>query len=136
MILFHIINNIDTGLIALESTILPTYTASNTDSARKNTVGKSFIVCPEDNVLKRFIFTHCSDGGYCKGDSYLRLYDSVGNQIASNDDSCGLCSRITHTFTGACQIYTLKQGCYSSGTCTATTSIIGKCNTVRCNIAE
>lgn len=59
------------------------------------------------------------------GDTYLRLFDASGVNIKSNDDGCGRASVIDYTFTAACQQYTLKQGCYSSGTCSGTVTITG-----------
>jgi len=57
--------------------------------------------------------------GSCTGDTYLRLYDpSTGLELAANDDYNGsLCSQITYTFTASCRTYQLREGCYSSGSC-------------------
>ncbi len=59
----------------------------------------------------------CINGGYYTGDPYLRLYDQSGTQIAVNDDYCGLGSQMTATIT-SCGTYTVREGCYTSGSCT------------------
>ena len=62
--------------------------------------------------------TTCSPGSY-SGYNYLRLYDpSTGEQLASNDDYGGyVCSQITYSFTASCRTYELREGCFSSGSC-------------------
>jgi hypothetical protein len=67
-------------------------------------------------------FTVCSgEGGTCIGDTILSVTDAeTGAQIAENDDSCGLCSKLnTVTFQGACKLYNLNQMCYGSSSCSS-----------------
>src|SRR5262249_32097544 len=52
------------------------------------------------------------------GDTYLRLYNN-GVQVAANDDACGVLSQITYT-ASAGGTYTIREGCYSSGSCSGT----------------
>lgn len=96
------------------------YTATNTNSATRNTVPCTFQVCA-GSVL---ISSCTAQGGRCTADNYLRLYSSTGAQLAANDDSCGLCSQIAYTFTGPCQNVTLQQGCFATGTCTGTVQVV------------
>jgi hypothetical protein len=57
--------------------------------------------------------------GSCSGDTYLRLYDrSTGYQLAYNDQYGGTdCSQITYTFYSSCRTYELREGCWSSYSC-------------------
>lgn len=48
--------------------------------------------------------------------------------MASNDDSCGLCSQITTTLSGSCAVYTIAEGCYASNSCSGTVSVYGNSN--------
>ena len=97
--------------------VLPEYRASNTDSARQNTVDVLLYVCP-DVVLTMGV---CDGEGEFTGDTYIRLYDeTTGMNLASNDDSCGLGSSLSYYFTerSECGTYRLSQGCYGSSSCT------------------
>ena len=58
-------------------------------------------------------FSLCSsDGGSCNYDSYLCLFDSNGNPATSNDDYCGLASKITYNL--AIGTYYVQVSGYSS----------------------
>ena len=39
------------------------------------------------------------------GDTYLRLFNAAGEEVARNDDGCsgGYGSQFSYTYTGACQ---------------------------------
>jgi len=91
----------------------PPFSASNTADATINTVINTVNVC-HGTVVE---FATCNEGKVCNGDTFLRLYDAANHQIASNDDRCGFCSRIKHTFTGPCQTYSLHQGCFRETNC-------------------
>ena len=57
-------------------------------------------------------------GSSFSGDTYLRIY--LGStEVAYNDDYNGLGSRITYT-AGSSGTYTVRLGCYSSGSCSGT----------------
>lgn len=99
----------------------PAFTASDTDSANQNTVACPVTVCPGTQLT----FETCNgDRKSCVGDTFLRLTDGSGNELASNDDNCGLCSGVTYEFTASCQEYILNQGCFEDGTCGGTTAIV------------
>jgi hypothetical protein len=83
----------------------------NSQDALQEFVPCNLYVCPGTTLT----FATChSDGKTCNGDTFLRLFDEEGIQIDFNDDRCGYCSGITHTFTQHCQTYTLHQGCYGA----------------------
>ena len=68
--------------------------------------------------------TCTSDGGANAGFvNYLRLMNGAGSQVASAVNSCEFGARITYVFTGACQTYVVKQGCYLEGSCSGTVSL-------------
>jgi len=95
------------------------YSASNTSSANQNTTnvpvalpgGATFVVgtcgLPDASAI---------------GDTYLRLFDANGQQVAASDDACGsLSSNISYTVpANAGGTYTIRAGCYSSLSCSGT----------------
>jgi len=93
------------------------YSTSNTNNAYQNYATCSITACYGDTVR----MTTCSPGSY-SGDTYLRLYDpSTGSELAYNDDYGGsLCSQITYSFYSSCRTYQLREGCWSSGSCSGT----------------
>lgn len=96
----------------------PYYNAADTNSALRNTVNESITVCPG----AKYAFSICATG-MCAGDTYLRLYDAENNEVALNDDYCGLCSTLEHEFFLPCQEYNLHQGCWGSGSCGGQVSV-------------
>lgn len=100
----------------------PTYSASNTASATSNVKKCDFLVCNSSTIQ---ISTCSSDTNLagCSFDPYLRVYDESGNQVAANDDSCGQCSYIQFTSSAQCQRYSIWEGCYSTGSCSATVAV-------------
>lgn len=93
------------------------FSASNTNSAQQNTVNQSVTV----NAGQTITLGTCGvTGGAFTGDTYLRLYNSAGTQVSSNDDACGgRGSNLTYTAT-ASGSFQIRAGCYSSGSCTGT----------------
>lgn len=93
------------------------FSASNTNSAQQNTVNQSVTV----NAGQTITLGTCGvTGGAFTGDTYLRLYNSAGTQVSSNDDACGgRGSNLTYTAT-ASGAFQIRAGCYSSGSCTGT----------------
>ncbi|MBU1221507.1 pre-peptidase C-terminal domain-containing protein [Myxococcota bacterium] len=91
------------------------YSASATSSATVNTYDYNF-------ALEAGTTYKISTCGSTSTDTYLRLY-SGSTQMAYNDDGCGLQSSIsfTPTLTGT---YTVKAGCFSSGTCSGVVSVV------------
>jgi len=64
----------------------------------------------------------------CVGDTDLKLFDANGVQVWEGDDGCSnqnYCSFFSYDVPpgGACQEYTLSQGCYAGYTCSATTQV-------------
>jgi len=98
----------------------PKYQASGTSGATVDTVDEDVWVCGGETL----IFSLCEPASDPSGDTLLRLFDGA-TEIANNDDSCGLVSSIQYTFSGECKKYTLKQGCYSSNSCSGTIVILG-----------
>jgi hypothetical protein len=96
------------------------YSASLTSSALVNYATCKFTGCGSSTLI---IAANCP----CSGDTYARLYDSTNSiLLAANDDSCGLCSKITYVVPGSpsiCTDFYLHEGCYSSGSCSGTFTI-------------
>ena len=102
---------------SLAPTMAPFYcdsfSASNTNSAQQNTAS-----CLFQAIGGRTLTVSACSGttGVCSGDTYIRLF-SNGVQVASNDDSCGLCSGLTYTVpAGSNPTLTLVEGCYGANT--------------------
>lgn len=97
---------------------LPAYTASSTESAANaNSKVEQLRICKNAEII---FDTGCG----CTSDTYMRLYDGT-SEVTLNDDSCGLCSRITHTFNDfeGCKVFSLYQGCWSNTACGGTVEI-------------
>lgn len=94
-----------------------TYSASNTNNAQQNTINRSVTL----NAGQKITVGTCGlTGATFTGDTYLRLANSAGTFVASNDDSCGgLGSNLSFTAATA-GTYTIRAGCYSSGSCGGT----------------
>jgi hypothetical protein len=100
--------------------LCPPYEASNTNSAQQNTVPCSFILCPYDTVT----ISLCA--GACTSDTFIYLYDSFSNIVGENDDDCGLCSRLSYSYTRTtvhCEEHTLQQGCFGNNFCSSQSTI-------------
>ncbi len=93
------------------------YSATNTNSAQQNTVNQSVTV----NAGQTITLGTCGvTGSAFTGDTYLRLYNSSGTQVSSNDDACGgRGSSLSYTATTG-GTFQIRGGCYSSGSCTGT----------------
>jgi len=48
---------------------------------------------------------------------------STNQELAFNDDHCGYCSKIVHTFDEPCQEYSIAQGCFEGTSCEGTVRI-------------
>ncbi|MFP2932122.1 trypsin-like serine peptidase [Pyxidicoccus sp. 3LG] len=93
-----------------------TFTATNTNSAQQNTTNRNVTLAAGQTLN----FGTCSvPGASGTGDTYIRLYNSAGTQVASNDDSCSLLSFASFRATTA-GTYQIRAGCYSSGSCSGT----------------
>ncbi|MCE9671027.1 serine protease [Myxococcus stipitatus] len=97
-----------------------TYTASNTSNASTNTTNRTVTLAAGQTLY----FGTCTlTGATGTGDTYLRVDDASGAAVASNDDSCGTLSFGQFTATAA-GTYTLRAGCYSSGSCGGTVAYV------------
>jgi V8-like Glu-specific endopeptidase len=92
------------------------YTATNTNSAQQNTVDKALTLAAGDVVE---VGTCGVDGATVDGDSFLRLNGAAG-EVASNDDSCGGRGSYIKYTVPAGGSFTIRGGCYSSGSCGGT----------------
>ncbi|HYO58560.1 lectin-like protein [Archangium sp.] len=98
------------------------YAASNTNSADIYT-GNTHNYALHLYAGQVFTVGTCGvPGATGSGDTYLRIRNPSGSEIASNDDAsgpCGLLSNISIVVpvTGT---YTIVAGCYSSGSCSGT----------------
>jgi len=102
------------------------YNASNTNYGQQNYEVCNIYACPGDTLR----MSMCSaDGGSCSGDTYLRLVSPTGQELAGNDDTCGVCASVEYTFSAGntghsfCTNYELRQGCFSSGNCSGYTQV-------------
>lgn len=101
----------------------PSYSASNTDSASQNYDICNIYACGGDTITA----SACG----CSGDTYLSLY-SGSFQVAYSDDSSycnsGTCSYLTYYVSGSsssCSTFSLHEGCFSSGSCSASVYVTG-----------
>jgi len=113
------------------------FTAAATASVSRNFATCQFAMCGAQSVTVNGCPSAQAPQVSCSGDTLLRLFDSGGRQLMSNDDGCGTgqftkCSRLTWSATdkyiaqyGACQTFTVRQGCFGSGTCSGTVQILG-----------
>lgn len=94
------------------------YGASDTDYASRNYATCTLTV-PAGGTLD--VGGCDAVGGSTDGsDTYLLLFDSSGNQVTGDDDSCGsLASRVRHV-SATTETYTLHEGCYAGATCSGT----------------
>jgi hypothetical protein len=88
------------------------YAASNTASATQSTIAAPVSLTGGQTLT----FGACIPGASYSGDTYLRLFDPLGVQVAVNDDACGLGSQLTYTAPVG-GTYTVRMGCFSSGAC-------------------
>lgn len=90
---------------------------TNTNSATQNYFTGVVFACPNDV----FTFSSCEYEDTTE-DTYYRLFNSNGNQIAFNDDTCNFSSEIEYEVSSdsLCQNYSIHVGCYGTDTCTTT----------------
>jgi hypothetical protein len=93
------------------------FSASNTSSAQANTTNQTITL----NAGQTLTIGTCGvPDGWFTGDTYLRLRDPAGNQVAVNDDNCsGLGSQIVFVAPAGGN-YEVRVGCYSSSSCNGT----------------
>ena len=112
-------------LAPTNSQLCAPYSTTNTNSGAQNYASCYVFACPGATITASGCATTYA-GAACSGDQYLTLASATGVSVATNDDYCGLCSQLSYTVpsTSACQSYTLREGCYSSGSCTGTIRIL------------
>jgi hypothetical protein len=95
------------------------YSASNTSSGTVGTFNHSVFL----QAGQLFTVATCGvPGASGAGDTYLRVNNPSGQEIAANDDAggaCGLLSNISFVVATSGS-YTIRAGCYSSGSCSGT----------------
>ncbi len=92
------------------------FSATNTNSAQQNTVNQELTVTAGQTL---HVGTCGVAGASATGDTYLRLFNAAGTQVALNDDGCGgSTSKIAYTVpAGAGGKYTVRVGCYGNTSC-------------------
>jgi trypsin-like peptidase len=107
------------GIVAytLSNQGLFNYQAVNTSSAQVNTTNV-FIPLATGQTIN--LGTCGFPGATAVGDTFLRLFDPFGNQVALNDDACGgVGSNLSFTATTPGS-YQLRAGCFSGSACSGT----------------
>ncbi len=98
------------------------YSASNTSSATVNTVNRNVYLRPAQTIALGTCGVAGSSGS---GDTYLRLFDPVNTNVASNDDSCGLLSNLSYAVpAGAAGTHQIDAGCFSTLSCSGTVAYL------------
>jgi hypothetical protein len=96
------------------------FNVTNTNSAQQNTKNVVITLNPGDTVE---VGTCGLEGASGTGDTYLRMVDAAGNQVAVNDDGCGgtlsyfKYTLDTHASTGS---FTVRAGCFYDTSCSGT----------------
>ena len=90
------------------------YQATNTNSAQQNTANQT-IGLNAGQTLK--IGTCGVAGSTFTGDTYLRLRNAAGTQVAANDDACSTIGSLIVFTAPTAGNYQIRAGCYASGSC-------------------
>jgi hypothetical protein len=103
---------------SIRSTSYFSFEGHDTSSARRN-VRSAVLTLQAGQVLH---FGTCGlPGASGEGDTYLRLYDAQGNEVAANDDSCGGLSFVSYAVpAGAGGPHELRVGCFDDTRCGGT----------------
>jgi hypothetical protein len=60
----------------------------------------------------------------CTGNTFIRLHDERGVEVAVNNDKCGFCSSLSYAPLGpGCREYALVQGCHLNTNCSGNTVV-------------
>jgi hypothetical protein len=95
-----------------------TFTASNTNSATKNTTNRSVTLAAGQTIDMGTCTVLGSTG---QGDTYLRLFNAAGQQVAANDDACDVLSYMRYVVpAGKGGTYQIRSGCYGAESCSGT----------------
>ena len=98
------------------------FRGTNTLDATQNTAICNLFACEGTRLAFRTCKENSKD---CDGDTFLRLRQENGIDVAVNDDGCGYCSYLEYEFPlgSGCQSYELHQGCYGEAECEGTVLI-------------
>ncbi|WP_437730271.1 DNRLRE domain-containing protein [Sorangium sp. So ce1335] len=98
------------------------YSASDTSSATRNTHNHT-VTLPEGTTVS--IGTCGVPGASASGDTWLRLFNPFGVEVASNDDSCNSLSTFLmyQVPPGGGGNYVIRSGCFSGHSCSGTVGI-------------
>jgi len=122
LIVYYVISRLLGSSLILDKEARSYFYAINTNTAVTNTSSCLFSACENDVVVASL----CNEFnvGSCTGDTYLRIVDSKGIEVASNDDSCGACSKISFIIPSfGCDKFYIHQGCYGNEACGGQVSI-------------
>jgi hypothetical protein len=89
------------------------FTATGTNSAKLGTVNQAIALAAGQTLT---VGTCGVYGASFHGDTYLRLFNAAGVQVAKNDDACGTGSRITYTAPTS-QTIEVRAGCFVNTSC-------------------
>jgi hypothetical protein len=91
------------------------FSASDTDSGQRNTTNATVLLHP-GQVLQ--VGTCGVPDAFATGDTFLRLLDARGNEVAANDDACGGRSSLSYAVPpGGGGSHELRVGCFGEGEC-------------------
>lgn len=93
------------------------FSASSTNNALSNTT-REWLHAPPGSTVD--IGTCDVPGSSGSGDTYIRLFDSEGVQVAVNDDGtgCGYLSKLSYVVPDFSNgLYEIRAGCYGSSSC-------------------
>ena len=116
--------SLDASYVPFPATF-PAFSATDTNLATQNTVDQTGINMCGGYTAR---FSSCVADGESASGYYnnLRLYNAAGTQVAAGgvgiNNNYG--ASLTYAFTGACQTYVFKQGCWSTVSCAGTVAII------------
>ncbi|HEU4408176.1 MAG TPA: serine protease [Polyangiaceae bacterium] len=92
------------------------FNESNTNSAQQSTTNQTVALTAGQTIQ----FGTCTvPGASGTGDTFLRLFNPSGVQVASNDDSCGSLSFASHT-AAVSGNFQIRAGCFNNTSCTGT----------------
>ena len=108
------------GTVAYTITSSFAYSTSLTNSATVNTVNRNVYLRPGQQIR---VGTCGVPGATGTGDTYLRLRNPSGAEVAFNDDSCGLLSNFVYANpSGTTGLHQIRAGCFSTASCSGRVS--------------